>query len=60
MSQVERPVKDSAQPKSDGRDRQRRDFPPLRGEPPTPQETEAFRSQTFDRHHEVLSELADS
>ena len=60
MVQVKRPSEQDAQAQSAGQDQQGGDFPPLRAEPPSPQETEAFRNRTFERHHEVLSKLADS
>ena len=60
MVQVRKPTGEDARVRDDGHDQHSRDFPPLRAEPPAPEETEAFRNETFDRYHEVLSELADS
>ncbi len=60
MVQVRKPTGKDAQVRDDGQDQQRREFPPLRSEAPAPEETEAFRNETFERYHEVLSELADS
>ena len=60
MVQVRKPTGEDARVRDNGQNQQRRDFPPLRAEAPVPEETEAFRKETFDRYHEVLSELADS
>ena len=60
MAQIKRPIEENTPANSDGQDQQGRDFLPLRGETPSPQETEAFRNQTFERYHEVLGKLADS
>ncbi len=58
--QVKRQTGEDAQGRSDGQDQQRRDFSPLTAEAPSPEQTEASRGETFERFHEVLSELADS
>lgn len=60
MVPIGRPTGEDARVRDDGHDRRRRDFPPLRAEAPVPEETGAFRKETFDRYNEVLSELADS
>ena len=60
MVKVRKPTGEDAHIQDGGQDRQRRDFPPLRAQAPAPEETEAFRNETFERYHEVLSELADS
>ena len=60
MVRLNRPTGEDSHARDDGHDRKRRDFPPLRAEAPVPEETEAFRNETFDRYHEVLAELADS
>jgi hypothetical protein len=60
VAKVKRPIKEEPGVHSDGQDQQARAFPPLRDETPSPEETEAFRNETFDRYHEVLTKLADS
>ena len=60
MVQIKGQIEEDALAKSDDQDQQGRDFPPLRTEAPSPEETEAFRDRTFERYHEVLAELADS
>ncbi len=60
MGRVQGPIEEGAPAKSHGQDQQERDYPPLRAEVPSPEETEAFRNRTFERYHEVLSKLADS
>ena len=60
MVRVRKPTGKDAQVRDDDQGRQRREFPPLRAEAPAREETEAFRNETFERYHEVLSELVDS
>ncbi|MDE0231493.1 MAG: hypothetical protein OXI56_08870 [bacterium] len=60
MVRVRKPSGKDAQVRDDDQDRRRREVPPLRAEAPAPEETEAFRKETFERYHEVLTELADS
>ena len=50
MVQVRKPTGKDAQVRDDGQDQQRRDFPPLRAEAPAPEETKAFRDETFERN----------
>ena len=60
MVRVNRPTGKDPRVRDDNHDPHGRDFPPLQAEAPVPEETEAFRKETFDRYNEVLAELADS
>ena len=60
MVQVKRPPEESARPKSEGREKERRDFPPLGENVHSSKERWDLIQTEMARHQDVLAELADS
>ncbi len=60
MVQVRKPAGENNRVRDDGRDQQRRDFPPLRENLGSSDDRWILIQEEMARHQDVLAELADS